>query len=126
MDDEKFKKLDDAWMKELEGLRKEPLPPELTRGFAESVEARIRQKGVRPQKRLWARWQVPVPVLVPVFAVVLIAAAITLRNVPTFEVPAPAEDLGTEIALLAELGEWELEDADEAAVIEETLTEFDV
>ncbi len=153
---EEFKKLDESLMKELEALRNEPLPPNVTKGFAGEVQAKIRsnQKTAKP----WMQWRIPAAALVPVFAVLVLAVSVTLRSVPSFgpvmsspsaalhieragsraptltgaaapvEIAAAVqtEDVDETMAILAELGELEGDEAADAAAIEEALTDLDV
>lgn len=153
MKNDDFKKLDDAWMKELEGLRREALPLHATRGFTEAVKSKILEKKKAPKP--WMRWHVPAAALVPVFAVLVLAVTVTLKNAPeSAPIPKPsalrieqstaaapmlgasgtpvkiavadAEDVDETIAILAELGELEDVDPEDTAAIEEALSELEL
>lgn len=120
MSNESFEKRDQDFMEKLKTEREKGVSPEILRGFSASVEAKIRQKEVKKCNRpLGARLMAPV--LVPVFAVILLASVVVFKN-PSFHMPGPeptmammltsTADLSDEIAALEELGVWGDEDSE--------------
>ena len=116
MNEQKFEKMDQEWMKSTEPLRGKKVSDGILKGFSVSVERRILAMEHAP-KRAWnASW-------VPTMAVLVIASVVVLRSPmmtqPTVLVPqtvdyaqlSVAENINEEIAALKEVGAWN--DADD-------------
>jgi hypothetical protein len=127
MNDDKFKKMDEAWMKKTEPLREKEVPPGILKGFATSVERRIASGAGTPSRKPAFR-----PLMVPALAVFVLAAFAAMR-LPGMQMPAEAplelaqavsaEDLQEEIDVLKELGVWEEYEADSILAEEDVLAE---
>ena len=113
MNQEPFEKLDREFDELLKVEREKGVSPGMLRGFSASVESKILQKQERKVRPFIA------PVLVPAFAVMLLASLVIFNN-HSFQAPSPkpymnmlltsTADLTEEISALQELGVWGEED----------------
>ena len=104
MNDKDFEKLDEQMMKASEPLRDKPVPQGILRGFAASVERRLPAGCQTPAMR-----RIFSPMLVPVFAVMILASLVVLRS-PTLEYAQLSDaemDFDVEIQTLKDLGAWD-------------------
>ena len=109
-----FEELDNDFMKQLRTEREKSVAPAILKGFSASVLAKIEQKNKKP-----AGARLIAPVLVPAFAMILLASVFALKN-PSFQMPsaqpymdmmlAGTADLSDEISAFEELGVWGDED----------------
>ena len=122
MTKESFDKQDTSFMKNLKGLREKKVPPELMKGFSESVEERIRQKQTQkePQRVFEVRRRPRLfPVWVPVAAVLMLASLVVIRSgmqnpsMPLNTMPPVSRgtlEITQDIAALNEVGAWTEDD----------------
>ena len=112
---DKFKKLDEQWMKSMKPVREKQVTDGILKGFSVSVERRILAK---KEASLSGRRAVS-PVWVPVLAVMVLASLAVLRSpvappVEYAELDNKTTDVEEDIAVLKELGAWT--DQDDATV----------
>jgi len=127
MSNERFKELDESWMRDLKNLREEKISPERLKGFSASVRARILEEETKKALRTRPnpfRWLLPV--WVPTLAVLVIASAVVLKS-PAGQTPyapsaktshvasANVSEVSEEIEALRQVGAWSEDDEDEVA-----------
>ena len=116
MSEEKFESMDRSLMKDIKGA-KLSVPGSLLEGFSASVTQRIRECQLPKEAKAPALS----PWLVPTFAVLIIASALTWRlpltsnqmasgTVQAINLTANVASISDEVAALRELGVWTEED----------------
>ena len=100
-------------MKKMEPLREQKISEGMLKGFSTSVERRLTRSAEIVERKPVGRF-----ILVPTFAVMLLASVAVLRS-PVHEIQlaqavAPADEVQDDIAILSELGvldEYELDES---------------
>ena len=129
MTNESFDQQDRLLMERLKDARERKTPPEILKGFSESVGARIREKQPSLEIKLTPKnsW---IPAWVPVLAVLMIGSLLVLRmpigmqgislTPATVELAqANASQISDEIAALSEVGVWTEDDEKSAGLLAE-------
>ena len=126
MNDQEFKKRDEAMMKKMEPLRSKEVSEGILKGFSASVERRIRPESATGKKTARLVWA-PVAVMAGLALFVVLKAPIqsglqVVPFAPTLELAQAVseQEIQDEIALLSELGA--LDEVGDEALLEEEET----
>ncbi len=104
MNDQEFKKSDEAMMKKMEPLRSKEVSEGMLRGFSASVERRISTRSAQHEKPARAVWA-------PAAVMAVFVLFVVLKSGPVLETAQSVSEreIQEEIALLNELGELDEE-----------------
>ena len=136
MTDETFQKMDEALMKAAEKYRKQEVPKAVLSGFSADVTQSIRKRQAQKTSAPSLGFRVTLPVLAPVFAVLVLGVYIVLRDPGTpklslqGQMVQPASnkvsDVDEEIAVLKAIGAWTEEDERAAGMTGDMLDEMEI